>query len=443
MTSSAASNPSPLPRRRGIALVALALAVVVGGVLLLRPTDPPPPPGVNTDELDEPVKELIGSARQDVLDEPESAEAWGRLGGILLMNAGEMAAAECFRRAIELDRDEPRWHYLRAQAFMEERPQEALPDLRRAAALAGNDPAAPKLALAEYLFHRGGIDEASQLFSEVLRSDASNARALLGMGRVSQSRGELQKAVDFLERSLEQDPTRKPTQVLLAASLHQAGRVDRAAEISKHAAGLPERTLWPDPYRDELLKFHVGRQAKIAELTDLLERGAMQDLAAASEAVLEIYPDAPEAWRLLGIARAQRGDFSSAEEALTKAAELKPGSVRFQLDLALLMGIQQRFTEAANYSRAAIALSPRSAEARQSLGASLAALGDWDQAIPELQESVRLSLDNARYQVSLGEALLKAGKPEEAIAPLRSALALAPEQPLARRLLEQALELTP
>src|SRR5437764_1037747 len=80
--------------------------------------------------------------------------------------------------------NEARWPYLRGLMESGENPEVALSSFGKAAQLCGDLPA-PHLRYGEALVERGKIDDAAQQFQFVLNREAVNARALLGMGRIT------------------------------------------------------------------------------------------------------------------------------------------------------------------------------------------------------------------------------------------------------------------
>src|SRR5262249_30133672 len=92
----------------------------------------PAPPEITLEGLDPALRESIAAARDRVLREPSSAEAWGHLGKLLRTPDMNEEAAFCFGQAEKLEPQNVRWPYLRGEAVMQANPEAALPHLRRA-----------------------------------------------------------------------------------------------------------------------------------------------------------------------------------------------------------------------------------------------------------------------------------------------------------------------
>ena len=161
VTPPSPAKQSPPQGKLPLYLFVLAGVVIIllglGGYALWRHRTAPRPPMVAFQGLDPAIVKLIQSEQDMVRQSPYSGPAWGALGMVLYAHAFAPQANTCFGEAERLDPREPRWPYLRAVCFLQEDPNiaHALPDLKRAAALAGDTPDAPRLLLAETLLDQG------------------------------------------------------------------------------------------------------------------------------------------------------------------------------------------------------------------------------------------------------------------------------------------------
>ncbi len=88
----------------------------IGGYFHFRssPISYPTPPDVKGSGSEPAVIEIVQSMRERVLREPASAEAWGNLGKVFLVNELEDESKICFAEAERLDPSEPQWPYFQA-----------------------------------------------------------------------------------------------------------------------------------------------------------------------------------------------------------------------------------------------------------------------------------------------------------------------------------------
>src|SRR5690349_11096324 len=78
----------------------------------------PTPPDVPLDGASPELVEAVRAARQQVLRQPRSVVAWGRLGKLLRASDYFPEARACFARAEQLDPGDARWPYLLGEAWL-------------------------------------------------------------------------------------------------------------------------------------------------------------------------------------------------------------------------------------------------------------------------------------------------------------------------------------
>src|SRR5262249_7084087 len=177
-------------------------------------------PSLDPSGVDPAVLRLVQAARSAVVEAPRSAEAWGRLGKILLAHGFFDQALTCFSRAEQLDPGEPRWPLHQGTTLCQGDPEAAIPKLRRAAVLCDNTSDAPRLRLADVLLGQGRVREAEEQWRRLLSQEPGHARAHLGLARLAYQRGNLEESLSYLNFSLKGARTRKAAHLLLA-EIHQ------------------------------------------------------------------------------------------------------------------------------------------------------------------------------------------------------------------------------
>jgi tetratricopeptide (TPR) repeat protein len=436
-----------VPRGRrlaaGIAAVlgVLVFAAGLGRYLWYGRSAPAPnPPAVVLAGRDPEVVAVVERATATVRESPRSAAAWGRLGMVLQAHDYLADARACFVEAQRLDPRDARWpYYLGMNLSSLGEPDAALPELRRAAELCGEDLAIARLRLAELLLQQGHTDEAAEQFRQVLRQDPGHPRAHLGLARVARARGDFPESLAHLAHSRSSPFARKGSAELLA-EVHQRLGDRAAADRELHeAAGLTEDRAWPDPFRQEIERLKRGRQEYIARLKPLLARGReVEALALLQERVRED-PDSEWAWQWLGQQLLQAKQFAAAERALREAARLRPDSAETLFNLGVALYRQDNTREAADCFRRAAALKPDHALAHFNLGQCLRKQGNRADAIEAFRAAVRWKPTFGDAHTKLGDLLLQDGHHAEALIHVQDALRLNPEDAQARKLLEQML----
>ncbi len=397
--------------------------------------EPPSLEGV----ADPAVKRLLSDCRAALLRSPQAAAAWGKLGMALLAHDYYDEAKGCFVTAERLDPRDPRWPYFQGTIQTEKNPDEAIPALERAAKLCAETPDAPRLQLAELLLANGRLDQAGEQFQLVLRRSPTNARAHLGLGRVTLMRGELAASQAHLAISVRDGHTQKASHLLLAQIYERLGDPARADQESRQA-NVPNDPAWPDPYLDEVLKLQTGMKPFLIGVNLLLEQGRLDLCIAQCRNLLRDSPDSDMIWLTLGKALVQKRDFPAAQEALRKVLQIVPDSVQAHFQLGFAAYLQRDYREAVSWYRKATELKPDFTFAYHDLGHCLILAGDQAGAIAAFQAALRCQPDLSDVHRVLGDLLLKDGQWTAAVEHLHLAMQLKPSDATARQLLQQALQ---
>lgn len=416
-----------------LTLGGLALGGAVGYFAWHRATTPAVPV-FKTDDADPAVAKVIAEARAAVVQAPRSGTAWGRLGMVLSIHDFLNEAETCFELAERFDPKEPRWPYFRGLARSDDSPEYALPCLQRASQLAG-EVAAPHLRLAEMLSERGRLDEAEALIRPVVERNPKDARALLGLGRLSLARGQLRESLDYLQRSTQLAPNVKASQALLAIVQQRLGNNMGADEAQRTAARLPEETVWPDPFLLEINQLRTGLGATVDAANYHLRHGNAKAAVTLMEKATRDYPEKPRAWLVLGKALNEATNFPGAEQALRKAVQLEPTSLDARVELGNALFGLEKYSEAEANFREAIRMQPNLAEGWFNLGLCRMNQRDNEGAIESFDKATRLKPDLTLAFIRWGQALGRLRRIPEAIQQLKHALELSPSNVEAKELL--------
>jgi tetratricopeptide (TPR) repeat protein len=402
--------------------VLVAVLLVGGGVgawLWLRPNAAASPPSVPADVQGAEVRGAIEAARQKVLVDPKSADAWGNLGLTFQAYQIEPEADRSFEQAATLDPTDPRWPYGRGRLALKSSADAAVPFFRQAAALDSKPEfrSAARLQLAEVLLEQGKTDEAAGLY----RSEpANNQRAAFGLALVAVAKGD-EKAATVALTALRTSPlTRRRATVQLAALARAGGDAAVAEAYEREASALPEDPPWPDPLLEQAAKMRVGGPGRETE-RDRLTR--------------------------TGMAAARAGRFDQAEPMLRESLRLAPGSATAHFNLAAVLSARaeseggpvakDRFREAAAEAKRATELKPDFARAYLIWGTCLRHLGEHAAAVEPFRKGVACLPTDAELQLGLGESLLDSGDAAGAESHLENARRLAPNDPRPPKALER------
>jgi tetratricopeptide (TPR) repeat protein len=449
----AAPESRPAGRRRGRfwGLLTIVILTLAGGAVCLwwqlrppavAPVVPPPvPPNIQDAE----IRELIETTRQDVLDHRQSADAWGRLGMVLLAQLFDIDADRCFAEAADLDPNDARWPYARGLLALKRHPDNALPFLRKAIANESRPEILSdySMQLAEALVERRELDEAEGLFHQWYDSDPNNLRAAYGLGLIALARDKDQEAEKFLTAARASPFARKKATAELATLARARGDEAAAAVLEKETKTLPDDPPWPDPFLDLVYQLSVGQRGWERDVGQL-ERD--HQYAEAAQKYLDHIKKAPTSASYVGagVNLARLHEYDRALPLLREGVRLDPTSDQAQYTLALVLfsraerewqqtpgaaDAKDWFREAIPHAKRAAELKPDHGRAYLFWGLSLKYLGDPAAALVPLRKGVEIRPEISDLQIALGETLLETGQDREAETYLENAQRLDPNDP--------------
>ena len=157
------------------------------------------------------------------------------------------------------------------------------------------------------------------------------------------------------------------------------------------------------------------------------QSGKSSESEACFQQVLELQPDNPDAWHLLGVIAVQQKEYSTAVEQIQRAIKLNPKSPFFYNNLGIALQKQGKLDEAIESYRRALQLKPNYPDAHYNLGIALKEQGKLDEAIESYRRALQLKPNYPDAHYNLGIALQKQGKLDEALESYQQALSLKPD----------------
>lgn len=429
---------------------ATALLTMLGGSAVAiwhgtRNSDTPSstPPEVKADGVDPSVLAAVESARHKVLDDPQSAAAWGEYGKLLVAHTFDAEADACFKEAERLDPSDGRWAYYRGHFAAGRDPATAVNHFRKAVTRRQPNPAytsVARLRLAETLLEQRQIDESASLFDGETLSDveASRARAFFGLGMADVANDDLTAAWVHFDVALASPFARQKAAAQLARIARLQGELASANRIEEEATRPPPDRPWPDPFIAEATKLRVGQQKTLQEADALVRRGRPEEAARLLADLSRDYPN-EQTYQASGAVFIQLGDYAQAEQALKNCLALDPTHPQAHHLLAsayFLHGeslwnkgdqenARKLFRSAADHAQRATERKPDFASAYIYRGRALLYLNERDGAITSLRKAVECRPEIVDGHLHLAEALAAAGRVEDARASLKLAMQIA------------------
>lgn len=328
-------------------------------------------------------------------------------------------------------------------------------ELTQRAHEADPDALRPRIMLARNALQRGDPDTALDVIAGPDDNVPQDPAALEIAGRALIDLGRPEQAIGHIESLIARQPGASGSHLLLARAYAAAGRGDEAVEQL-------DRVLELDPGNTQALvtqarvRILQGRDDEAREMLDRLPedvadqpfvletRAALaaraDDPATAADYYRRMLDAAPSAATVVRLAQALRraGESEAALAELDTWLEQRPGDADVWVakgDMHLLMEREDRAIEA---YRSALENSPDAVAAMNNL-AWLLRERDTEQALRYAERAAELQPDNLAVRDTLGIVLLHDGRVDAAVEELRGAVEGAPDAPVLRFHLAQAL----
>ncbi len=284
----------------------------------------------------------------------------------------------------------------------------------------GDDP--EKLfEIGNYLGNLGFREDAGKLYDRALKLDPQDGRTIINRALVHLDLGDIDRAV----KSLMGLVAREPDNALARYNLGTAILSSRDA-----ASAIPHlvKALEIDP------DLH-GASLSLAEAYRNMGR-----LKKAEGLLLELTQKAewlPEAWDMLGLVEAGRGEWANARQYHSAALELDPYSASAHYNMGIALQEEGRLKAAALAYGAALRIQPDDAEAHNNLGLVYAAAGLLEKAARHHRKALEIEPQYPEAAFNLGLAYRGQRMYLLAAEAFTIALTLAPDLAVAKEQLEQ------
>lgn len=167
----------------------------------------------------------------------------------------------------------------------------------------------------------------------------------------------------------------------------------------------------------------------LLQAQQLHQAGRLQQAAELYRQVLADNPHQADAHHLLGLIYSQQGAADPALAHLRQAVALNGGEPTYHNNLGEALRRAGRLDEAVNSYQQSLALRPAFAEAHYNLANVYRQQGRLAEAVSHYQQAISARPDYARAHHNLGNAFLAASQPEAAIVAYQEAVRLQPGQP--------------
>jgi len=303
-----------------------------------------------------------------------------------------------------------------------------------------------RLNLGEILYRRRRYDAAERELRAVVEAQPRNLAALLWLAKAVREQGRPQAALAVYERALALggdtgDVLIEAVDLAVSAGHREEARRLAAGHAGPAAAVARAMVAQADGRADvaerEIRSALAAEPAFLPALSRLLDlfvpaRRAREALPALTRAA-DLAPGSPRHQALLGAALLAAGDAAGAETRFQRALRLAPDGATLRIDLARAQ-LAQLQVEAA---LATLGATPPSRERSILLGAVASRKGDWPEAAKHYREALEGGAPTPDLLNALAWAEIKLGRTREAAELLGRSLGLDPDQAEIGRILAE------
>lgn len=286
---------------------------------------------------------------------------------------------------------------------------------------------------------------ADRTFRDILESVPDHFDSLHHLAVISYMRGNMQAAVDFIEKAIKINDSDEQCWNNYAIFLSELGRYDEALTAWDKATAInPD---FPDPYSNKANTLWITGKLEEAETAcrkalelrpqyidallnlgnALASQGKLEEAIESWEQALEINPSYSNAWSNIGNARRELGQLAEAETACRKALELTPKHHHALNNLGNVLRDLGQPKEAETCFRDAIAIKPDFAEAHNNLAVSLLDQGRYQEAVVSAKYATSFKPDYGPAYGNMSVALRELGEFGDAEVAAQKSVTLQPD----------------
>ncbi len=309
-------------------------------------------------------------------------------------------------------------------------------------------PTIPELLQTAAALHRGGqLEQARQLYEQILRHEPRNANALNLLGLLARQQGQFNRAVEYARQAVAIDGSQAAFVANLGESYRALNQLAEATECYRKAVRIQPDAAEPRYYLGTLLADTSQLEEAVASFQQAIRlqpqfaeaylqlgkalygQGKLSEAAACLQQSLRLTPDQAVALVNLGAILTKTGKLSEARVCYERLIQLHPTFADGHFNLGNVLELQGHFSDAIACYRRAVECKPDFSDALCNLGNTLKEQGDLAQAMVYLQQAIRVRPDFAAAHSNLGGVLQSLGRLDEAHASFQRAVELAPHMP--------------
>ena len=172
----------------------------------------------------------------------------------------------------------------------------------------------------------------------------------------------------------------------------------------------------------------IALEDVLSSAISLHQEGRVAEAEGNYRAILQAFPQQPDAWHYLGLLLHQQGQSVEGIELIQRAIEILPAYTDAHINLGNIYKEIGDLDKAVVCYRKVIELAPDHGPALSNLGVALQNQGEYEQAVVVLRKATELAPGNHYFFQNLGNAYRKQGCFKQAAEAFRHSIALQPYQ---------------
>jgi len=351
----------------------------------------------------------------------ELGNAYGKMGMLLHAYLLKRAADPCYRNAMFLAPQEPRWPYLLGHVYRKsDDPASAIEFFQRALSMI-DDPltlSGQRLAAQYWLgqlhLSLGDLPEAKKGFEQIQASEPNSPLGPYGLGRTLLKASKPREAAAAFEIAAQSLPDSPTIHYQLMLAYRQADDDERAQiHQRKFQSRGPELQI-VDPWFEQMeLAADTARVYRMRG-DDARERGDYERAVVLLRKSLERDPKAAPVHLNLGMALIRTGKTEEAKREFRIVIKLQPKNSVAYLNLGSIFAATKSYKQAESYLRDAITHQPKDKRALLLLAGVYRRLNRLTEAIELYRRVLEDDPGNDRALVGFSTLLMRVGKYKEA-----------------------------
>ena len=270
-----------------------------------------------------------------------------------------------------------------------------------------------KIALAHH--QSGNLDQAEQIYQQILESDARQWETLYYLGTLQLQRGQLELSIVNFLKVVQLRPEMPDVHNNLGVAYHAAGKWQEAGQSFEQA-----------------IRIHPHYERAYFNLGSLLEsRGLLTESANCYKKSYELNKDNLETYQKWADVLKLTGEFEQAEGIYRELLEKLPADFNLSMKLAYVLVLQRQYLEAIRLYESVLETNPDHYQILVSMSYVYELLGDVVAAVKTAQRSIQAAPDQPEGYNNLGIAFKLEHNIEGACENFEKALSLRPDFPMA------------